>query len=141
MEFPSTAVSIQAMTMKVRITIGGEQTLIASLDNSPAARDFAALLPLRLSLSDYAQTEKISELPQRLPTQGEPEGYTPRSGDICYYAPWGNLAIFHKNFRYSTGLIRLGRLDGDVEALRQAGPLNVVIEQVRAEQVPNTSAR
>jgi hypothetical protein len=41
-------------------------------------------------------------------------------GDIAYYAPWGNLAIFHKDFGYSDGLIILGKIDGDVDALNAA---------------------
>jgi len=39
------------------------------------------------------------------------------AGDIAYYAPWGSLAIFHRDFSYSRGLVRLGRLEGHVEAL------------------------
>jgi hypothetical protein len=49
-------------------------------------------------------------------------------GDVAYYAPWGNLAIFYKEFRYSKGLIRLGRIDAGVEALNVPGPLKVTIE-------------
>jgi hypothetical protein len=45
-----------------------------------------------------------------------------------YYAPWGNLALFHKDFRYSEGLVRLGRIDSGIEALRRKGPLKVTIE-------------
>jgi hypothetical protein len=36
------------------------------------SRDFAALLPLTLTLKDYAATEKISDLPKRLSTDGAP---------------------------------------------------------------------
>lgn len=28
-------------------------------------------------------------------------------GDLCYYAPWGNLAMFHGRYWWSRGLIRL----------------------------------
>jgi hypothetical protein len=38
-------------------------------------------------------------------------------GDITYYAPWGNLAIFYEGGEYSRGLVRLGRIDSDIEAL------------------------
>ena len=37
-------------------------------------------------------------------------------GDLAYYAPWGNLAFFYESYRYSGGLIRLGRIDGDIAA-------------------------
>ena len=54
--------------MKIRITIDG--TLItATLENNVTARDFASLLPLTLTLKDYASTERISDLPRRLSTE------------------------------------------------------------------------
>lgn len=46
------------------------------------------LLPLTLTLEDYASTEKISDLPKRLSTQGAPAGIDPSVGDVTYYAPW-----------------------------------------------------
>lgn len=42
-------------------------------------------------------------------------------GDVCYYAPWGNLAFFHAGYRYSRGLIRLGRLNDDPKPLLMKG--------------------
>jgi hypothetical protein len=102
--------------MKIRI-IATDQTFTAVLDDSAAARDFAALLPIALMLSDYNRTEKVADLPRPLSTAGAPEGVTPLAGDIAYYAPWGNLAIFYRDFGYSRGLVRLGRLEGPVDAL------------------------
>ena len=52
----------------------------------------------------------------------------PSVGDIAYYAPWGNLAIFYKDFGYSRGLIRLGRIDSGIEVLAVPGALKVTIE-------------
>ncbi|MFP1679259.1 cyclophilin-like fold protein [Alloalcanivorax sp. C16-2] len=98
-------------------------TLTATLDDSDSARDFASLLPLELTLEDFAATEKISDLPRRLSTEGAPAGITPRAGDLTYYAPWGNLALFHKDFKHASGLVKLGALDGGVEVLRRSGPL------------------
>lgn len=112
--------------MRISIEIEGA-TLTATLEDSDAARDFASLLPLTLTLVDYAATEKISDLPQRLSIAGAPEGVTPRAGDLAYYAPWGNLAIFHKDFRYSSGLVRLGRLDAGIELIRRPGAVKVTI--------------
>lgn len=60
---------------------------------------------------DRVSTEKIFYLSRKLTTQGTPEGYEPRAGDIAYYAPWGNIAIFHEDFRYSPGLVKLGTID------------------------------
>lgn len=40
----------------------------------------------------------------------------------------GNLAISYKDFRYSEGLVRLGRIEGEIEALRQAGKVAATFE-------------
>ena len=51
-------------------------------------------------------------------------------GDIAYYSPWGNLAIFYKDFGYSEGLVRLGRIDSGVTPLKRRGPLQVTVELI-----------
>lgn len=63
------------------------------------ARDFAARLPLTLTLRDFNQAEKIADLPHRLPTSGAPAGADPRVGDRVYYAPWGTLASYYRDAR------------------------------------------
>jgi hypothetical protein len=94
--------------MKIHVELDGIR-MIATLDDNATSRDFVSLLPLTLTLDDYNGTEKISDLPKKLSTRGVPEGMTPVAGDIGYYAPWGNLAIFYKDFSYSRGLM-LGRV-------------------------------
>jgi hypothetical protein len=122
----------QGIPMKLSIKVG-ERLLTATLADSASTKDFASLLPMILTLSDYASTEKVSELPRRLSTEGAPEGTTPTIGDITYYAPWGNLAIFYKDFGYSRGLIKLGRIDADIDVLRAPGPMQATIELVHGQ--------
>ena len=112
---------------KIRVIVGDE-TLSATLDDTAVARDFASLLPLELTLSDYHATEKVADLPRPLDISGAPASYTPRAGDITHFAPWGNLAIFHKPFQSARGLVRLGAFDGSIEALMQDGAFPVRIE-------------
>lgn len=112
---------------RIHVVIGG-QRLPATLDDSAAARDFAALLPLELELTDYAQTEKVAPLPNKLDTTGAPAAYAARAGDLTYYAPWGNLAIVYRDFRSASGLVRLGAFDGDIDALLAHDELGVRIE-------------
>jgi hypothetical protein len=107
--------------------------LMATLDESATSRAFASLLPLTLTLTDFNATEKISELPERLSTKGAPPGSDPSVGDIAYYAPWGNLAVFYRDFGYAKGLIKLGTLDSGIEALERPGPLKVNIRRVEQE--------
>lgn len=73
--------------MKIRIIIDNG-VLHATLDNNAASRDFIALLPLDVTLSDYNKTEKIAELPSPLSTDGMPDGIDPDIGDVGYFAPW-----------------------------------------------------
>ncbi len=128
----STAVQIEPereeATMQIRIT-AGDQHFTARLDDSVAARDFAALLPLQLTMKDYASTEKIADLPRALSTEGAPAAITPVTGDLTYYAPWGNLALFYRGGHYSPGLVRLGRIELGAEQLASLEGL-VIIEAV-----------
>ena len=118
--------------MKVRITVEGA-LMTASLIDIATSRDFASLLPLTLTLTDYAATEKISDPPWGLTTDGSPAGVDPAVGDITYYAPWGNLALFHGDAGYAAGLIKLGTIDSGIEALSMAGPLAATIELIEEE--------
>ena len=113
--------------MRIRLTVEGE-SLSGALDDNATSRDFASLLPLTLTLEDYNGTEKISTLPKRLSTEGAPKGSDPSAGDLAYYAPWGNLAVFYRDFAYSSGLLLLGRLDAGSESLARPGTLEVKIE-------------
>jgi hypothetical protein len=94
-----------AMSSKIQISINGAE-ITGSLNDSPAARDFAALVPLTLTLQDYNGTEKISDPRRRLSGEGSPEGFKPAAGDIAFYAPWGSLAVFYHGFRYSPAWCR-----------------------------------
>lgn len=116
-----------AGSMNLQLTINGHE-LAVTLEDNAAARDFLAVLPLTLDLEDYASTEKIAPLPKRLSTAGTPAGTTPSAGDITYYAPWGNLAIFYRDFGYAKGLVRLGRIEGNLQLLEARGPLKARIE-------------
>lgn len=113
-------------SMKIRI-VAGSREFTATLEDNAAARDFATLLPLELILRDYNRTEKIADLPKHLSTQGAPDGIDPEIGDLAYYAPWGNLAIFYRDFSHSRGLVRLGHLEGGIEylAARDGGPIRI----------------
>ena len=123
----TTASQHQGETMNIKMTVAG-QIITAALEESQSARDFFAMLPLTLPLEDYAGTEKIAYLPQRLTTQGAPKGMDPQVGDITYYAPWGNLAIFYRDFGYSDGLIKLGRIESGLAHLTAAPATSITIE-------------
>ena len=83
---------------------------------------------MTVTLEDYAATEKITYLSRKLSTAGAPPGSDPDVGSIAYYAPWGNVAFFYKDAPYARGLIPLGRIDADIEALSTRGALKARIE-------------
>jgi hypothetical protein len=105
--------------MNVTLSLDGAE-IQATLVAGETAQDFLSLLPLTLTLTDYQQTEKVSDLPRRLTTTGAPEGHDPKVGDITYYAPWGNLAIFYEDFGHSPGLVKLGRITSGLDKLARA---------------------
>jgi quercetin dioxygenase-like cupin family protein len=116
--------------MKIRLTIDGK-SITATLNDNATAKDFVSLLPLTLALEDYAATEKIARPPRKLSTAGAPPGADPSVGDIAYYAPWGNIAMYYKDFEYTPGLVLHGRIDSGVDVLRGKGARSVTIEGVK----------
>jgi len=120
--------------MKLKITIGNN-VLTATFADNATAKDFITLLPLTVELDDYASTEKIFYLSRKLSTIGTPSGIDPSVGDITYYAPWGNIAIFYKDFRFSNGLVKIAHIDSGIEALQISGKIsNVKFELIENEE-------
>ena len=56
-------------------------------------------------------------------------GKPPSVGDLAYYAPWGNLAMFYTDAPYARGLLPLGRIDSSMDVLRAAPASKVTIER------------
>jgi hypothetical protein len=117
----------ETSAMKIRMTVDG-RSITATLIDSPTTRDFLSLLPLTLTLEDYASTEKIAYLPRKLSEEEAPAGVDPSAGDITYYAPWGNLALFYRDFGYAKGLIKLGYIDNGMEVFNVPGSVSITIE-------------
>ncbi|SRR5690606_24290351 len=119
-------ISIQD-TMKLKITIG-DKTAEAILYDNPTSRDFASLLPLTVELKDYSNIEKVFTLSKELTIEGAPDGFDPSIGDLTYYAPWGNIALFYKDFSYADGLVSLGKITSGLEHFIINGSLTVKFE-------------
>lgn len=121
-----------AQNTRIKLTFEGNE-IYALINNSKAGNDFLSLLPLSVKAEDFNSTEKIFYLSKKLNTQNEPDGINPKAGDITYYAPWGNIAIFYKDFRYSNNLIYLGKFENtsDIEKLSNIkGNFDIRIERV-----------
>lgn len=123
------APGVDETRMKIRIEFNG-MSMTATLYDNPSASDFASMLPLDLTIDDYSTNEKIAYLPRKLTEEGSGPFGNERPGDLAYYAPWGNLAFFHGSYRYSTGLIRLGRIDGDIAPLLTRGKFALRLSRI-----------
>ena len=113
--------------MRIRLTFA-DQDFTATLEDNPSSRDLVSMLPLDLTVGDYSTNEKIAYLPRKLTEEGSGQFGDEAVGDLCYYAPWGNLAMFHGPYRWSRGLIRLGRLDEGPAPLLVRGEYRLRIE-------------
>ncbi len=119
----------EVQTMTTIEIDAGTHKWTAQISDSPSARDFLAQLPLDLTLTDYAATEKVATLPSPLTRDGAPAAVTPRAGEIGYYAPWGNIVLYHKDGPYSPGLVLLGRIDEPYADIAKPGAMKVTIRR------------
>ncbi|MFF7308762.1 cyclophilin-like fold protein [Streptomyces sp. NPDC008137] len=96
------------------------------MNDSPAARDLASLLPLTVDLEDFHGTERIGDPPRELTTEHAPAPVAPKAGDIAYYAPWGDLALFCKDGpAASADPLVLGHIDADPAQIGRVGRITV----------------
>lgn len=116
--------------MKIRLHVNGEVATATLVDNA-TTRDFVALLPFSLVLTDFAKVERVGDMPRKLSTAGTPAGMKPVTGNFTYYAPLNHLAIFVGDNVYANGLVPMGQIDSGLHALQRPGPLKVRIERIR----------
>jgi hypothetical protein len=118
-----------ASATRVRITVAAK-SIVATLANSEAARDFASLLPLRLTMNDLFRREKFAALPRAISEQGKrTNDYA--VGTIGYWPPGPDVAIFyHQDGERipDPGLIVLGKVKAGIEALNVRGAIEATIE-------------
>lgn len=121
----------EAGAERIKFSFEGKEVVVLLRDNS-AANSLLEQLPLTLKFEDYAGTEKISYPPEKLDIEKAPNNCTPLAGDLTYYAPWGNLAFFYKDYRNSNGLVPLGRIESGIENLEEInGNFSVIVERIK----------
>ncbi|HEU5379843.1 MAG TPA: cyclophilin-like fold protein [Ktedonobacteraceae bacterium] len=49
---------------------------------------------------------------------GVPRGDDPERNDLGYYAPSQSLVLYYSDVSYWDGIVRLGRFESDIEAIR-----------------------
>ena len=114
-----------------RIVVG-DTVMTGQLFDNTAARDLATQLPLTVTFRDLNAVEKSAPLPRKLAVDGMPAGDDPQIGDLGYWAPDGNLVVYYGDVGYWTGIMRLGEIDGDVQAIaHQSGDFSATVELAR----------
>ncbi|WP_211274026.1 cyclophilin-like fold protein [Neoasaia chiangmaiensis] len=125
---------INTKNVKLQIQIGNTR-MLATLNNSPTAHSFAALLPITMTLRDLSTAEKVSDaLPTRLSEEGAPKRDMGTIGDIAYYAPWGNIAFYRDEGPDASGVIKIGKIISGLEALNSFGRVTITISLINQFQ-------
>jgi hypothetical protein len=106
------------MTIKISVKVNGN-TMVFELNNSPAARDLYAQLPLSITVENYGDNEKIFYPPEKLNTTDTPPAAGGRTGTLAYYAPWGDVVMFYNGFRSTPGLYELGHVTSGSEYMAE----------------------
>lgn len=122
----------QVVGTVVRFSAGSTAVEVTIDEDNPAVRDFLSMLPLTLTLEEFAGREKIAYLPRELAYTGSP-GSDPEDGDLIYYIPWGNLGFYYNTagIDYSDQTLHLGTYDASLEELEQLEGQDVIVEVIR----------
>ena len=92
-----------------------KKEVIIKFFNNKTSKDFLSQLPKTLEFEDFAKAEKIAYLDRKLII--DKISSVKETSDFCYYAPWGNLAIFYKGYGTDSGLVKLGLIESGKENL------------------------
>jgi hypothetical protein len=112
--------------LKIRVT-ASSKTTVFELNNSQAAKDLYAQLPLNISVENYSNNEKIFYPPKKLNTANTPQADA-NAGTLAYYAPWGDVVMFYGDFGSARGLYELGQAVSGVEHINEmTGTLRIEI--------------
>lgn len=103
--------------IRIRVSTN-DQVIVFALNDSQAARDLVAQLPLAIDVENYGRHEKIFYPPRKLSTEGTPLAKNVQPGTLCYYAPWADVVMFYGSFGSASGLYELGHAIEGAESIR-----------------------
>lgn len=93
--------------MKIKVT-NKDFSIKYELNDSEAANNLYKQLPITTTVKDYSDDEKIFYSSERLNTNNGIQG-SAKAGDLAYFAPWGDVVFYYKDFGSYPGLYILGR--------------------------------
>ena len=103
-----------AEDVRIKLSFNNDEVIVNMYDN-PTSRDLLERLPLTLTFEEFGGFEKLGVLEESLSTADAPSGSTPSVGDFAYFSPWENITVFYEDWRYSVGLVKLGKIDSGAE--------------------------
>jgi len=110
----------------------GNHAITARLNDSEAARDFAAMLPLTIQMDDHLRREKTGIIPRSL-SERTLGSSTYGLGDLGYWRPRNTFVIFYRQDGLTIpgpGIVLLGKVDSGVEIFDVPGTVQVAVESI-----------
>ncbi|SDN27827.1 hypothetical protein SAMN05216544_2315 [Lachnospira pectinoschiza] len=117
----------ESSVKQIKVTANGN-TIIYELNGSPAANDLYDQLPLTIEVQNYSTDEKIYYPPKELNTSDTPLADS-EAGSLAYYAPWGDVVMFYRDFGSASGLYELGSVIAGEEYIKELSG-TITIEKV-----------
>lgn len=116
----------------VRFTAGSASVDVTIGEDNPTVRDFLSLLPLTMTLEEFAGREKIGYFSRKLTVKGS-RGSDPEDGDLIYFVPWGNLGFYYNasGIGYSDQTIHIGKYRATPAELAQFEEKPVTVEIIK----------
>ena len=123
--------SVEVIGAVVRFSAESTSVEVTIVEGNTAVRDFVSMLPLSLTLEEFAGREKIAYLPRELAHEGS-AGSDPEDGDLIYYVPWGNIGFYYNTagIGYSEDTLHLGTYEASLDELDQLEGQDVTVEVV-----------
>ncbi len=101
----------------------GDHAVAATLADTPAAREFAAMLPVTVVMHDAWGQAAVGRLPHPLDTDGAARVFKPTPGGIYYWSDTADLAVYYDDLGQRVpppGLIYLGTVDNGLNDITGA---------------------
>lgn len=112
--------------MKINVN-DGTYSITFELNNSSAASDLYSQLPLTIKVENYSDDEKIF-YPKKLNTADTPKADA-KAGTLGYFAPWGDVVMYYRDFGSYSGLYELGQAVSGKEDIEKLSG-NITITKV-----------
>ena len=113
-------------TMKISVKSANYE-MIYELNNSQAAKDLYAQLPLTMEVEPFSNNEMTFYPPQKLDTSGTPLSGG-EAGSLSYYEPWGDVVMFYAPCDPNGSLYELGTIiSGKEEIDKLNGSITVSV--------------